>query len=369
MKFTVKQSNFTKGLNIVNKAVNPRTSLPMLSNVLIKTEKGQLKLTASDFVATISVWMGAKIDEQGEYTVPAKLLTDFVGQLTDDTFEAQLIGAQLRLKTAKATANFSGMPGKEFPTIDVQRSAKSIKLDAKKFLDALAKVSFAVATDESRPILTGILLKAQNTTLTLAGTDGFRMAEHKITLESPVTEEIKCVIPGKYFLDVVKSFAATSSELNIYLENDRNTALVWVEDMEAQLRLLEGEYPDYEAIVPSEFTTVIKTTTREIGNAIKLARVLARETGNMIKIVASSDKIEVLSQPNETGNNDSLLIGELDGEDIQIAFNAKYLIEFVNNMGDHEISFNTVEALKPGMLKIEGNNDYYYLVMPMRANW
>lgn len=369
MKFTVKQSNFTKALNIVNKAVNPRTSLPMLSNVLIKTEKGQLKLTASDFMATISVWMGAKIDEQGEYTVPAKLLTEFVSQLTDDTFDAMLVGAQLRIKTSKATANFSGMPGTEFPTIEVQRTQEGIKLDAKKFLEALSKVNFAVATDESRPILTGIFLRVEGDQLTIAGTDGFRMAEHKLTLDEPVKSPIKCVIPGKYFLDIVKAFSATSQQLNIHLVNERNVVLLWVEDMEAQLRLLDGEYPDYEAIVPGEFSTTIKTTTKEIGNAIKLASVFAKETGNMIKLVANDQKIEVLSQPNETGNNDTILSGDFDGEEIQIAFNAKYLLEFANNIGESEITFYAIESLKPGMIKLDGNPDYYYLVMPMRANW
>lgn len=369
MKLTVKQSNLVKALTIVNKAVNPRVSLPMLANVLMRTEKGRLKLTASDLQTTISVWLGAKIDEQGEYTVPAKILTEFVTQVKDETIDFALTGAILKASTSKAKANFSGMPAHEFPSIEADTQGQTIKLKSKDFLDAVSKIVFTVATDESRPILTGIYLKAQNNLLTIAATDGFRMAEYKLDLNELFETEVKCVIPGKYLADVVKAFAPASEEIVLNVNMDRNVATIKVEDMEAQIRLLEGDFPDYEAIIPESFTSEMKFMSSELGSALKLASIFSRESGNMIKITGSDEKMEVLSQPTEAGSNTVAITGDFTGDEIQIAFNAKYILDFVNNIEDTELSFNTLESLKPGLFKITENPNYFYLVMPMRANW
>ncbi len=369
MQFTVKKVNLTKSLSVLNKAVNPRVSLPMLSNILIRTEKGRLKLTASDLQLTISAWIGAKIDSTGEITVPAKLLTEFASQITEENIDAELSGSTLKLSTPKVKATFAGMPATEFPSIEAAKGTQSFTYNSIEFLSGLSKVAFAVASDESRPVLTGIYFKLLGNTLTVAGTDGFRMAEHKFKTESTYEEELKCIIPARSFLEVVKSFSAVSDVLTFDINLERNVILVTTEDLEAQIRLLEGEYPDYEAVLPDEFATEIKLMSVELASAIKLASVFSRENGNMIKVIAENGAAQVISQPTEQGSNSSNLVAEIEGDDVQIAFNARYLLDFVNAVTDVELAFKTVEALKPGMFKIIGNEDYFYLVMPMRASW
>lgn len=369
MKFTVKQQNLSKSLSILNKAVNQRTSLPLLSNVLIKTEKGRLKLMSSDLLTTISVWIGAKIDEQGEYTIPAKVLTEFVTQIKDDTIDFSLEGSSFKAVTSKAKSNFSGMPASDFPTIEADDSSKSITVKSSKFLDALSKVAFAIATDESRPVLTGIYVRIVEGRLILAGTDGFRMAEHKLDVENLDSAEFSCIVPGKYFYEIAKSFCANSEDLKISLNETRNVLLISVEDMQAQIRLIEGNYPDYEAIIPDEFTTDVILPSSELSGALKLASVFAKEGGNMVKLSILGSDVEIISQPTESGSNTTNLSAEAKGEDVQIAFNAKYLLDFTNNIGDEEVCIKILESLKPGMFRITSNPDYFYIVMPMRANW
>ncbi len=369
MKFTVKKQNLSKALSILNKAINPRTSLPLLSNILIKTEKGRLKMMSSDLMTTISVWIGAKIDEQGEFTVPAKILTDFVAQLKDDTIDFSLEGSTLKSITTKAKSSFSGMPASEFPTIEADENAKSITVKSKLFLDALSKVSFSVAIDESRPILTGIYVRINEGRLVLASTDGFRMAEYRLDVEETDVKEFACVVPGKYLFEIAKSFCSEAEDIRISLNEKRNVILISVEDMQAQIRLLEGNYPDYEAIIPDEFTTDIVLRSEELSNGLKLASVFAREGGNMIKLSVADSNLEIVSQPTELGSNVTDVVSEISGEDIQIAFNAKYLIDFTNNIADDEVTIKLLESLKPGMFRLSNNKDYFYIVMPMRANW
>jgi len=207
MKFTILQKNFKQNLDVVGNAINSRTPLPVLSNILIKTEKGRIKLVASDLQVTIATYVGAKIDEDGEITIPAKLLSEFVNQLVDEKITGELESNSLQLTTNKVKAVFSGIPANEFPeVVDIKDSSTKIVLDANKFLESIHKVYFASATDEGRPVLTGVYLKVKGNSLILASTDGFRMSEYKLSLSKPIKNEFECIVPARIFSTVLKSF-------------------------------------------------------------------------------------------------------------------------------------------------------------------
>ena len=371
MKFTVLKSNFLKALGIVGKGVNPRSAMPILSNVLIKTDKGRLRLTTSDLNVTTSVWVGAKVDTDGGVAVPSRLLADFINQISDEKVSAVLDKETLKLKTDKSSATFNGMKASEFPETEVHEDGLKVSIPSTDLVKAISYVQFAVAADEGRPVLSGIYLRLEGDKLILAGTDGFRMAEYRIKLDKPIKSEepIAVVLPGKAFGDTVRSFAPESENIEIDINSDKNIAIVKVEDMESQLRMIEGQYPDYESVVPDDFSTEIKFEKQELSTGIKLASVFARELGNMIKVVAGEEDVKVLSQPSETGSNEATVNGELEGEPLEIAFNAKYILDLVNNIGEDELSFKASESLKPGLFKLVGLDNYFYLVMPMKANW
>lgn len=369
MKFTVIKDNFSKNLQLVGKAVNTRSPLPILSNVLIKTEKGRIKLSSSNLQIAISAWMGAKVDEQGEITIPAKLLTEFTSQLREDKVDFTLVESVLKLSTEKTKATFNGMPGSEFPDFGEVKSDTTLTIEYQPFVEALNKVQFAVAVDEGRPVLTGIYFKVQDNNLLMATTDGFRMAECKLPIKEKVKEPIKCIIPAKYLIDFIKSLPADLKTVTINIDNDRNLLGIKVEDVEAQIRMIEGEYPDYHAVIPEEHTTEIRISKEELASGIKLANVFAKDLGNMVKISIEGGAIKAISQPTESGSNSTDMQGEVEGEDLQIAFNAKYLLDLVNNVDADEILFRATESVKPGLFKIAGEENYLYVVMPMKANW
>lgn len=369
MKFTVLKDNLLKSLNVVNKAVNPRSTIPVLSNVLIRTEKGRLKLNTSDLQVTVSAWVGAKIDTEGEITIPSRLLAEFVNQISDEKINFDLEGLILKVSTEKVKATFSGMTAAEFPDIEATEEGINIDLDSTEFNKALQYVGYSAATDDGRPVLRGLLFKTEDTDLIIASTDGFRMAEYRIKLKKKIKEEIACIVPAKALIDIVKTFTSISKSISIRINPKRNVVLFHVEDMEAQIRMIDGDFPDYESVVPDEFTTSIKFAKSDLTNAIRLASIFSRDAGNTVKIIASESEIKTLSQPSETGTNSSLVKGDFTGSEIEIAFNAKYLLDFLTNINEDEIEFQALESLKPGMFRTLGNENYFYLVMPVKANW
>lgn len=369
MNFIILRENANKALAIVQKAVNARSPLPILGNVLISAEKGRITFTTSNLNMTISVAVGGKVDVEGAITVPAKLFFDFVSQLTDEKFEATLDGTTVRVASQKVKAEFHGVPASEFPKLEPLEKPFSVTLPSAVLSEALQKIQYVVASDESRPVLTGVYMKLAKNVLTLAGTDGFRMAECTLKLPVTVEKEMKCVIPAKALADIVKSFSVESETLDVAIDETRNSVVVKTDDMEAFIRMIEGQYPDYAAIVPADHASEITVEKDEFSSAVKLANVFAKDLGNMVKIVAKSDGVTVLSQPTESGSNAITMNAKLDGDELEIAFNARYLLEFLQNTENATIHFQATESTKPGMFRIKGKDNYFYLVMPMKANW
>ena len=369
MKFSILKDAASRGINIVNKAVNPKAAIPALSNVLIKAVDNQVKLTTSDLQVTISVWLGAKIDQPGEITVPAKLLQSFVTQVADDQIDFTLKEDKLNLKTKKANSNFSTIPASEFPDIEVIEEGSKITLKSSELAKVMQHIQFIPAANESRPVLTGIYIKISGGEVVFAVTDGFRMGEYRVNLETPAGFEEKCIVPAKSFSDIAKSFCADSENIEITINNSRNIISLKADNMQAQMRMIEGEFPPYKDIIPTEFETKVSMTKTELGNAIKLASIFSKDHDNMVKVIAKSDGVTVLSQPTESGSNSSSIEGAFTGNDVEIAFNAKYILDFVSNIPSEEVSFEANDTFKPAALKVKGTDNYVYIVMPMRSNW
>lgn len=388
MRFTVIRENLSNSLNVVSKAVNPRSPLPILSNILIRTEKGMIKLFASDLQMSISASVGAKIDEPGEITVPAKILIEFVNQVNSDKIEFSLRGAVLRLSTDKANATLTGIPASEFPVMEIPQNGYEVTLPSDLFSKSIQKVQYVVAVDEGRPVLTGIYFKITKSELVIAGTDGYRMAEYSFGLQNtPIgikdDEVVSCIVPAKAFSENIKAFAGKSRDITFAIYPENNVVVLKVDDYIAQIRMIDGEYPDYLSVVPSEFTTTVSIDASEFSNGIKLASIFARDIGNMIKLVIKDGVIESISQPSESGSNVTKMSAEVEGDDISIAFNAKYLLDFVNNQtSSDDIIFKSSDPLKPVLFSIVGEENYFsdgkksnvykryfHLIMPMKSSW
>jgi DNA polymerase III subunit beta len=283
MKISLLKENFYKGVAIASKAVSNKASIPSLSNILIKTEDNQLKLTASDLFVTISVWISAKVEESGATTVPAKLLNSFLSQITEEKIDCHLDADNFNVKTGKVNSTFSTISAEQFPAIEGFDTEEVISIKSEDLLRAMQSLQFVPASTESRPVLTGILFNMSGKVLTLAVTDGFRMAEYKINLEKSVSKEYSFILPARSTIEIIKSFGAESEIIDMSPISSKNAVAFKVEHMEAQLRLIEGEFPNYKAILPSEFATKVIVAKEEIFNAIKLASIFAKDYDNMVK--------------------------------------------------------------------------------------
>lgn len=368
MKFNTLRDPFLKGVNVVSKALNSKTAIPALSNILIKTEDNSVKLIASDLHVTISAKVGADIQNAGATSVPGKLLASFVSQLSADKVNCELDGENFKVQTDKVKSSFATISSEEFPGVEILHEGNLININSGDFAKALQHIQFVPSISDSRPVLTGIYIKIDSSKLTLAATDGFRMAEYVLNVKSDVSE-LSCIVPAKAFTDIAKTFCGEEEEIEVYINKTKNVLGLKVKDMEAQIRMIDGDYPNYRGIIPASFANKAEMDKTSLSSGIKLASIFSKDYDNMIKISQLGGNIEIKSQPTESGSNSSQVDGTVSGSDIDIAFNAKYMIDLVNNVGGDKIILETNESLKPASFKVEGNENFIYIVMPMRAGW
>jgi DNA polymerase-3 subunit beta len=368
MKFNALKEPFLKGINTVSKAINTKTAIPALSNILITSEKNNIKLTASDLHVTITAKIGADVESEGSITVPGKLLSSFVSQIAAEKLSCQLDGENFKVQTPKIKSSFATINADEFPGVEILHEGNLLKLKSDEFSKALQHIQFVPAISDSRPVLTGIYIKIASGKLIMAATDGFRMVEYVLNANSGDLD-ISCIVPAKVFVDIAKIFCAEEDQIDLYINKDKNVVGLKVNNMEAQLRMLDGDYPNYRAIIPAEFTNKAEMDKNSLGNGIKLASIFSKDYDNMIKISQTADLIEIKSQPTESGSNSSQVDGTFAGTPIDIAFNAKYMIDFVNNVSGEKIIMESNEPLKPTAFRSSDNPDFIYIVMPMRASW
>lgn len=368
MKFNTLKESFLKGINTVSKAINSKTAIPALSNILIVSEDNNIKVTASDLHITITAKIGADIEKAGSITVPGKLLTSFVSQLSTEKVTCELDGENFKVLTPKVKSSFATISVEEYPGVEILHEGKLLKVKTADLSKALQHVQFVPALSDSRPVLTGIYIKISNNILTLAATDGFRMAEYTLPVQSGEIET-SCIIPAKAFSDIAKTFCAEEEEMDIYINTDKNVLGLKIKDMEAQIRMIDGDYPNYRAIIPAEFSNRAELDRSSLGNGIKLASIFSKDYDNMIKISQTTSAVEIKSQPTESGSNSSQVDGTFTGTDLDIAFNAKYMIDLVNNIPAEKVIVESNESLKPVAFKSSDNENFIYIVMPMRANW
>lgn len=371
MKISCTQENLAKGLGIVGRSVGVRTTLPVLNNILIKTDKGRIKLSATDLEIGIHTWIGAKVDEEGAVTLPAKLLSDYINTNRDKTINISLKDLTVHLESEHSKANIKGIDASEFPLIPDVKKAQSLEINTASFALAISKTLVAVALDESRPVLSGIYFKAKGNTLKMVATDSYRLAEQSITLnnkiESPAGGEISFIIPAKTMAEISRILVDSSETISIF--PGENQVEFQIGETILVSRLIEGTFPDYEQIIPKNIKTTVIVKASIFSNAIKMASLFARESANNIKLkIANPNKISVIAVSPHLGDNISDVTGEVKGEEIEVAFNAKFVADVLNVITSENVKLELSGALAAGVVKAEKEANYLYLIMPLRVD-
>lgn len=367
MKLTLLQENLQSGLNTVSRAVATRPTLPVLSNILLKTENGRLKLMATDLDLSISTFVGAKIEKEGETTVPGKIITELVSNLPAGQLDLELQEGLLLISSPFAMTKLNTIDASEFPSLKKQEEQiRAFQIETKSFRKALSQVLFAAAVDDSRPILTGILMHFKGNSLILAGVDGFRLSEKKLNLKEDVGEELRLVVPTKALQEVVR---LVGDEEEASLQVLKKNQIVFVKnDIEIYSRLLEGQFPNYTSIIPVSYNTSVKMNTQELKEAVRVSSLFARTSGGNIKFSfnSSDNLIALLSTAAEIGENEVKIEAPVEGDNLEIAFNSRFLSDFLSNFSDEEVIFEAASGSTPGVFKSPSDPNFLHLIMPMR---
>jgi DNA polymerase-3 subunit beta len=376
MKISCLQENLAKGLAIVGRAVATRSTLPVLSNILLESDEGRLRLAATNLEVGVNCWIGARVEEEGRTTVPARLLTEFVNSLPSGQIDMELTERTqtLNLKCARYEANIKGIDASEFPDVPTAESINgqnNLYLEAETFKQMIDQVVFAAATDESRPILTGVLAKFHQGGLTLAAADGFRLSVSSADVGVDLDEATSTIIPARALAELSRVSVDQEEPIELILTPQRNQILFHLSSADLVSQLIEGTFPDYNQIVPKGHTTRAIVGTQELLKAVKVAFLFARDAANIIRfnIVPGSEltpgQIVITGTSAEFGDNVGEIDASIEGDEIEIAFNARYMIDALSVMGTPEVALETSTPSSPGVLRPVGGDDFLCVIMPM----
>ena len=356
MKVSCLQENLIKGLSIVSRAVASRSTLPVLGNVLIATDQGRLKIAATNLELAVTCWIGAKVDEDGATTVPARILSDFVNSLPPERIDMELnVKTQtLHLKCARYDANIKGIDATEFPIIPSIGEGKKISLEPETLREMIEQVSFAAATDESRPVLTGVVAKFEKDRVTFAAADGFRLSVRHSTLSAPVDQPITVIVPAKALQEVGRVSGDQEDPIEMAVTENKSQVLFKLTNIEIVSQLIDGVFPDFTRIIPESRSTRTVVNTAELQNAVKASSVFAREAMNTVRVQISpsgemgAGKMTMTAASAESGDNVGDIDATVDGEAVEIAFNARYLADVLNVLHSPQVADRNFRFVQPG---------------------
>jgi DNA polymerase-3 subunit beta len=370
VKLSVMQENLARGLSVVSRAVSNRSTLPVLANVLLKTEDAGLKLTATNLEIGITYWVPGKIEADGATTVPAKLLTDLVNSLpAGDRIDLALqAGDTLHLRCGRFETHIKGIDADEFPAIGAAGERPTTRIAQNILRRALAETAFAAASDEARPILTGVLARFEGDQLTLAAADNYRIAVKTIPILDAVPET-SVVIPARALNELARVLADVDDPVEIVLASGRNQVLFHLEGIDLVSRLIDGQFPNYQQIVPTSHSTRAVLDREELLRAVRPAALIAHESANIVKlqIGADVDPGITVSASAEVGDHVGQVEAAVEGDGTTIAFNARYLADVLTNVSADQFALELNGPLSPGVFKPVGDDRYIHVVMPVRT--
>ena len=371
MKAIVNQQQLAHGLSIVSRAVSPRSTLPVLANVLVATDEGRLRLSATNLELGITCWIGAQIIEDGAVTVPARTLVDLVNTLPNDAVNLSL---NTRNQTLTVHCGFSntdirGIDAQEFPPIPVPDLAEGVALNVADFKEMIQQVVFSVSTDEARPVLQGVLMTISGSDVTLAATDGFRISVRKAPLSNPV-RPVTAIIPGRALSELARIASDGGDTLSMVVPPGRGQVIFHLKDVELVSQLIEGNFPPYQAIIPRAFKTHTILSTDQLLKACKQAEIIAREGNNVIRmsILPHGDapgEVELSAQTEETGSAEVKVDATVDGPQLVIAFNVRFLREVLDVIRSPNVAIETNANNTPALVRPVGDDDFQHVIMPM----
>jgi DNA polymerase-3 subunit beta len=363
MKLTVTQENLSRALATVSRIASTRGSLPILSNVLLKTDSNQLLVAATNLDVAISETIGAKVKTDGSITVPARLMQDYVASLPSSTLTLEVVDNKLKLTTEHHSSTINGTPADDFPEMPTIDNGSILQLTATDLKTALQQVLFAASSDDARPVLTGLYLHTTNGKLYAVATDSYRLAEKMIGKEE---KEVSLLLPASSLQDVLRVMRDDTTTVSV--NYDEQQARFSVGSVELVTRLIEGNYPDYRKLLPSEYATTATLNRADLQEITKVSSLFAREAAGGVTVTIEEEKKEVSirSIASQVGENNAVAEAEVSGDAV-ITMNSRYILDALNAFEGKKIQVNVNGKLDPCVLTDPENDDYLHVVMPVKS--
>ena len=373
MKVTVLQESLAHGLSLVSRAVSPRSTLPVLSNVLIATDEGRLRLSATNLELGITCWIGAKIEEDGSTTVPARTFVDMVATLPAEQVSLNFNTANqtLNVRCGASNTDIKCIDAQEFPPLPVPEMEGAIQLNVADFKEMIQQVVFAASVDEARPVLMGVLVNVEKDNITMAAADGFRLSVRKGTLSQPAAQPVTAIIPGRALAELGRVASDGNEMVSMVMPKGRGQVVFHMKDVEVSSQLIDGTFPDYQQIIPRSYKSRTILSTPALLKACKQAEIFAREGSNVARldIKSSGDlepgAVEISAQSEETGSNETIVAATIEGVGLLIAFNVKYLREVLEVVRTPNVALETSAPNAPGVIRPVGDDNFIHVIMPM----
>lgn len=373
MRFTCSRHELSRGLSLVNHAVSSRATLPILANILLATDQGRLKLVGTNLETGITTWVDAQVEKEGTTTLPAKLLAVLVNTLPSERVELVKPNDThtIQVNTGRSRASMRGLAPDEFPTIPtVEGGEAPLVLDAPLLKEVIAQVAFAAATDDSRPVLSGVLVRMSEEHLTFATADSFRLAVRTVSLPEGSEVRPDILIPARTLLELARILPA-EGPVEMLVTPQRSQVLFHTSTLDLVTRLIEGTFPDYRRIIPNDYTSRVAVETSALAQSIKAAALFARESANAVSLKVATGEINTLTveaRTDETGENVSVLEASVEGPAMTLVFNVCYLADVLAVIDAPEVALEFVSPSKPAVLKPVGHPEYLYVAMPMHID-
>ena len=372
MIVSILQENLAKSLNIVSKAVDGNPPLPVLGNVLLETEDSRLKLSATNLEMSISVWIGAKVEQAGSITLPARTFSELVNNLSKERVDLRLDADThtINLRCGIQTTNLRGISADEFPPINHNEKA-DLYLEGKTLREMIVQTVFAAAKEQNRPILTGVYVKLDDRKLTLAAADGYRLAVREAEIDEKFDPAQDMVVPARAMGEISR-IIEDDQEVGLSLPSQRDAITIFLPNITISSQLLSGRFPDFAAIIPRSFVTTTTMYTNDLLIVCQRAEIFARDNANSASLSVTpargaGEPAEVLiaGKSAERGDSEGMLDANAEGEKLDISFNIRYLIDVLRVIKEERVVFESNGPENPGVLRPENRNDFVHVIMPM----
>jgi len=374
MKVMCPQDSLARGLGVVSRAVATRSTLPILSNILIQTDEGRLKLSATNLEIGIRCWVKADVTDPGAITIPARLLAEFVNQLPSGLVTLDLNGRNqtMHVTAGQHKADIKGIDSADFPVLPSVDEGTRFSLDTRTFKEMIQQVVIAAATDDARPVLTGVLFIADPDVgrLTLAASDGFRLSVRESELDAPIDGRISLIVPARALAELQRIASDDDDPIRVSIPAARNQILFQLKDVDIVSQLIEGNPPDYEKIIPTAAATRAVINTKAFLGAARIASSFARDAANVVRLTLTpgtelGGSVTISATSAEVGGNESEIEAAVDGEAMEVAFNARYLLDVLGVVNSDQIALEVASPSSPGVFRPADQTPFTHIIMPM----